>query len=148
MEESIVEELNKFLTGIHMGAATFKDFLEKAENSKLREEIIKIIESFKRHEEAITNRIEELGGDASDKLGFIGTMSDMWQKIKLISVDSDTEVCEKAIKAIDIGLKNGKKFIDEHIDLELSIINDIEGVVADYDNHLRHLNEISVEIIE
>ena len=82
MEESIVEELNKFLTGIHMGAATFKDFLEKAENSKLREEIIKIIESFKRHEEAITNRIEELGGDASDKLGFIGTMSDMWQKIK------------------------------------------------------------------
>ena len=30
MREKIIKELNKFLTGIHMGGATFKDYLDKA----------------------------------------------------------------------------------------------------------------------
>ena len=49
MKDKVVKELNRFLTGIHMGGSTFKDYLDKAENLELKECLREIIESFKRH---------------------------------------------------------------------------------------------------
>ena len=66
MRDKVIKELNKFLTGVHMGGSTFKDYLDKAENLELKSTLKEIIESLKKHEEAITHRIEELGGNASD----------------------------------------------------------------------------------
>lgn len=37
----------------------------------------------------------------------------MSEKIKLISVDTDSEVCEHAIKAMNMRIKNANKFIEE-----------------------------------
>lgn len=146
MSEKIVKDLNKFLTGIHMGGATFKDYLDKAQNLELKAKLKEIIESFKRHEEAITHRIEYLGGNASDSLGIIGNIAEAFEKIKLISVDTDAEVCEHAIKAMNMGIKNANKFIDENKDMEESIMNDIKGVVKDYDNHLEVLNNLKSKL--
>ena len=98
MSDKTIKELNKFLTGIHMGGATFKDYLEKAQNLELKSTLTKIIESFKIHEEAITHRIEALGGNASDSLGIIGNIAEAFEKIKLIPVDTDAEVCEHTKK--------------------------------------------------
>ena len=146
MREKIVKDLNKFLTGIHMGGATFKDYLDKAQNLELKAKLKEIIESFKRHEEAITHRIEYLGGNASDSLGIIGNIAEAFEKIKLISVDTDAEVCEHAIKAMNMGIKNANKFIEENKDMEESIMNDIKGVVKDYDNHLEVLNNLKSKL--
>ena len=146
MSEKIVKDLNKFLTGIHMGGATFKDYLDKAQNLELKAKLKEIIESFKRHEEAITHRIEYLGGNASDSLGIIGNIAEAFEKIKLISVDTDAEVCEHAIKAMNMGIKNANKFIEENKDMEESIMNDIKGVVKDYDNHLDVLNNLKSKL--
>ncbi|MGH4118044.1 DUF2383 domain-containing protein [Clostridium sp.] len=137
-----VKEMNKFLKGIHMGGTTFKDYLHKAENPELKNQVVQIIESFKRHEEAITNRIEKLGGNAADTLGVMGTMADFFEKIVLIPVNTDLEVCEHAIKAMDMGIKQGRKFIDENSGLDPSLMSEVEGVVADYDNHLVKIKEI------
>ena len=117
MSEKIIKELNKFLTGIHMGGATFKDYLDKAENLELKSKLREIIESFKRHEEAITHRIEELGGNAIDSLGIRGNMAEVFEKIKLISVD-----------------------------MEESIMNDIKGVIKDYDDQLEVLNNLKTKL--
>lgn len=146
MSEKIVKDLNKFLTGIHMGGATFKDYLDKAQNLELKAKLKEIIESFKIHEEAITHRIEYLGGNASDSLGIIGNIAEAFEKIKLISVDTDAEVCEHAIKAMNMGIKNANKFIEENKDMEESIMNDIKGVVKDYDNHLEVLNNLKSKL--
>ncbi len=140
MSEKIIKELNKFLTGIHMGGATFKEYLDKAQNLELKSSLGEIIESFKRHEEAITHRIEELGGNASDSLGIRGNIAEVFEKIKLISVDTDAEVCEHAIKAMNMGIKNTNKFMEEHKNMEESLMNDIKGVIKDYDDHLAVLN--------
>ncbi|WP_294129430.1 DUF2383 domain-containing protein [uncultured Clostridium sp.] len=146
MSEKIIKELNKFLTGIHMGGATFKDYLDKAQNLELKSTLKEIIESFKRHEEAITHRIEELGGNASDSLGIIGNIAETFEKIKLIAVDTDAEVCEHAIKAINMGIKNANKFMEENKNIEQSVMNDIKGVVKDYDNHLEVLNNLKTKL--
>ena len=137
----LVQEMNKFLTGIHMGGTTFKDYLEIAQSQELKDELVHIIESFKRHEEAITHRIESLGGDAADSVGIMGMMGEFFEKIKLIPVDTDEEVVDHAIKAMEMGMENADKFLIEHSDMEQSFKNDIEGVVKDYDNHLRKLKE-------
>ncbi|MGV8980825.1 DUF2383 domain-containing protein [Clostridium sp.] len=137
-----VKEMNKFLKGIHMGGTTFKDYLRKAKNPEVKNELVKIIESFKRHEEAITNRIEKLGGNAADTLGLMGAMADFFEKIKLISVNTDLEVCENAAAAIEMGITQGEKFIKENKGLDPSLMKEVEAVVADYDNHLKKIQEI------
>jgi len=137
-----VKEMNKFLKGIHMGGTTFKDYLRKAKTPEVKNELVEIIESFKRHEEAITNRIEKLGANAADTLGIMGTMADFFEKIKLVSVNTDLEVCEHAVAAMEMGIKQGEKFIEENKDLDESLMKEVEAVVKDYDNHLRKVQEI------
>lgn len=146
MKDKVVKELNRFLTGIHMGGSTFKDYLDKAENLELKECLREIIESFKRHEEAITHRIEQLGGNASDSLGIRGNIAEIFEKLSLIPIDTDSEVCEQAIKAMHMGIKNTNKFIEENENMEESILNDINGVVKDYDNHLFKLNNLNTKL--
>lgn len=141
-KEVIIHEINKFLKGIHMGGTTFKDYLEKASTIKLKQELVEIIESFKRHEEAITKRINQLGGNASDTVGLMGMMGEFFEKIKLIPVETDEEVVEHAINAMNMGIKNGNKFIDEHKDLEESLLKEVKAVVDDYDGHLKKLKNL------
>ena len=69
-------------------------------------------------------------------------MSEFFQKIKLLSVNSDKEILDNAIEAMKVGIDNANKFIEEHSDLESSLKSDVEGVVKDYDNSLRKLESI------
>ncbi|WP_291633458.1 DUF2383 domain-containing protein [Clostridium sp.] len=137
-----VKEMNKFLKGIHMGGTTFKDYLSKAKDTEIKNALVQIIESFKRHEEAITNRIEKLGGNAADTLGIMGTMADFFEKIKLIPVNTDLEVCEHAMVAMEMGIKQGKKFIEENKDLDASLMSEVEAIVGDYNKHLTKVQEL------
>lgn len=136
------KDLKKFLKGIHMGGSTFESYLNKAEDPELKNALKVIIESFKRHEEAITHRIEKMGGNAPDTLGLMGTISELFQKIKLLPVDSDLEICEQAVQAMEMGLYQGKKFIEENQDLDPSLLNEVKGVVKDYDNQLIRMKQI------
>lgn len=145
MSENIkcnAKEMNKFLKGVHMGGSTFKDYFAKAEDAELKKELKEIIESFKRHEEAITNRIEEMGEDAPDTLGFMGTISEFFEKIKLIPVNTDLEVCQHAVRAMEMGIYQGKKFVEENKNLNPSLLKEVKAVVSDYDNHLRKIKQI------
>jgi len=137
-----VKQMNKFLKGIHMGGTTFKDYLRKAKGAELKNELVQVIESFKRHEEAITNRIEILGGNAADTLGIMGSMADFFEKIKLIPVNTDLEVCEYATAAIEMGMLQGERFIEHNKSLDASLMKEVEAVVGDYDNHLKRIQEI------
>lgn len=137
-----IKEMNKFLKGIHMGGTTFKDYLSKAKNPELKDELVQIIESFKRHEEAITNRIEKLGGNAADTLGAIGTMADFFEKIKLIPVNTDLEVCEHGVDAMEMGIKQGQKFINDNKDLDASLMGEVKAIVEDYEIHLKKIQSL------
>lgn len=135
-------EMNRFLKGIHMGGSTFKNYLDKAKDSELKKELKNIIESFKRHEEAITNRIEDMGADAADSLGLFGLMGDFFEKIKLMTANTDREICNHAIDAMKMGIKQGNKFKEENKKLDKSLLKEVQGVLDDYDNHLRKIQQI------
>ncbi|MGL4771998.1 MAG: DUF2383 domain-containing protein [Clostridium sp.] len=139
--KEMVKEINKFLKGIHMGGTTFKDYLKKATNPDLKEDLKNIIESFKKHEEAITHRIEQLGGDAADTVGIMGMMAEFFEKIKDLTINTDNEVVEQAIKAIDMGIKQGEKFLNEHQNLDKSIRDEMDSIIRDYHIHLNTLKK-------
>ena len=42
--------------------------------------------------------------------------------------------------------KNANKFIEENENMEKSILNDIYGVVKDYDNHLNKLKNLQSKL--
>ena len=70
-------ELNKFLSYMHMGNTIYRIYLEhakKLENEKLIHLIIEIQEIFKTHEEAIANLIKEFDEKPTDDLTFAGMM--------------------------------------------------------------------------
>lgn len=142
MDKQLVQEMNKFLKGIHMGGASFRDYLNKAQDMKLKDELTNIMESFKTHEEAITSLIDNMGGAPTDSLGVIGTMAEFWEKLKLIYVDSDLKVCEHAVLAMEMGIKQGNKFINEHEGLPKDVKEEMMGVVRDYDNHLINIKKL------
>lgn len=139
--KELIKEADKFLKGIHMGGATFKGYLEKAESNSLKNELVQIIESFKKHEEAITHRIEQLGGDAADTLGIIGTMAEIFEKIKNLTINDDREVIEHSIKAMEMGIEQGEKFLREHGRVNKELDGEMEAIVKDYYTHINNLKE-------
>ncbi|SFU80065.1 protein of unknown function [Clostridium sp. DSM 8431] len=136
-----LQEMNKFLKGIHMGISTFKDYLEKSESRELRRELTSIIDSLKKHEKVITKRIKELGGNASESIGIIGSMGQIFEKIKLITADKDQEILCHTIKYMEIEVKNGNKFIQDNQGLEESLMKDVKCVVDEYCTHLKKLQQ-------
>ena len=96
---------------------------------------------FRSHEDAITNRIEKLGGNATDTLGIIGTMAEFVEKIKLVPASNDVEVCKHVEAAIKMGIKQGNKFIEQNKDLDDSLMREVKAVVSDYDIHLRKVQD-------
>lgn len=140
-KEKDIQEMNKFLKGIHMGSTVFKDYIDKANAPALKKDLESILDSFKRHEEAITHRISQLGGNAADTIGVMGIMGEFVEKLKLLPVDTDKEVRERALRAIEMGIEQGNKFIDEHKDLDRSLMKEVKSVVNDYDIHLKKIKE-------
>lgn len=143
-KQIFINEMNKFLKGVHMGATTFKDYLEKAQSPELREALIEIIKSFKRHEEIITHKIDEMGGNAADSVGVMGMMGEVFEKMKLMVADTDEKILKNAINAVEMGIKNGYKFIEENGNLVPSLMKEVKEVVSEYDNHLRKLKSLNL----
>ena len=147
MENSteIINELNKFLKGTKMGADTFEQYQEKAQSPELKNQLHHIIAIFKSHEEKMVALIQKLGGEPQDSLGIIGELSSMFEKVKDIFVDTDKEVLEHAIKAVNMGKDNGTTVLQTCKDLKADpfIIDRLTEILNDYETTSDALNKLS-----
>ena len=108
-------ELNKFLSYIHMGMSVYRVYHEHAEkmnDEDLLNEIVKVEEIFKTHEESITKEINELGEDATESLTLAGIMG--VYKEKMMIVDNAFSICLNAIKATNMGMLSALKFLEDN----------------------------------
>ena len=79
-------ELNKFLSYIHMGNSVYRIYYEeskKINDDSLTKEIVYIQEKFKQHEESITKLINEQGEEATNSLTAAGLMGLYKEKMKV-----------------------------------------------------------------
>lgn len=127
-------ELNKFLSYIHMGMSVYRvyhEHAEKMDDEQLLNEIVKVEEIFKKHEESITKEINELGEDATESLTLAGIMG--VYKEKMMIVDDAFSICLNAIKATNMGMLSALKFLEDNNKLEPRIRKLIVNVINDYE---------------
>ena len=138
-------ELNKFLSYIHMGTSVYRIYYEHAkefEDKKLINLIVEIQEIFKTHEEKITKKINELGEEATDSLTGAGLMGLYKEKLKIFN--DSLSICINAIKATNMGMISSIKFLNENKELSDEIKTYIKNVINDYmliqDKLVKHIN--------
>lgn len=145
MEKS--NELNKFLSYIHMGNAIYRIYYEetkKLNNEKLTELIVSISETFKKHEEIVIREIEKLGEKATKSLTMAGRLGLYKEKMK--SFKNDLAIATSAIKATNMGLISSLKFIGENKSLPKNTKKIIVKVVDDYAQIIVNLKNYITEI--
>lgn len=126
-------ELNKFLSYIHMGNSVYRIYYEEAVNLKdheLIDEIVKTEEIFKTHEESITRLINEYGEEATNSITAAGLMGIYKEKMK--SFDDSFDICISAVKTTNMGMVSAIKFLKENKNLPKKVKNEIKKVITDY----------------
>lgn len=140
MEKS--NELNKFLSYVHMGTSIFRIYYEEAKeinNNTLVNLIVESEEIFKRHEEKITKLINELGEEATNSLTAAGIMGVYKEKMKVF--DNSFSICYSAIKSSNMGRLSALKFLYNNKELPKDVVCVIENVIRDYSSIINKFQE-------
>lgn len=126
-------ELNKFLSYIHMGTSIYRIYLDNAERlhaDSLISLIKEIEEIFKTHEEKITRLIHEENEKATTSLTAAGVLGVYKEKLKIF--DSAFTICINALKSTNMGLISAVKFLEDNKELDKEIKDIVINVIEDY----------------
>lgn len=126
-------ELNKFLSYIHMGNSIYRIYYEEAKNQNdysLMNEISYISKKFKSHEEIITKLINDMGEEATNSLTAAGILGVYKEKIK--NFESSYSIIISALKSTNMGMISAIKFLKENKKLSKKIKQIIKGIINDY----------------
>lgn len=126
-------ELNKFLSYIHMGNSIYRIYYDEAERlkaEKLRKLIVEIMEIFKKHEEGVRSLIQQFGEEPTSSLTAAGIMGVYKEKMKVFN-DAFT-ICINAVKSTNMGLVSALKFLEENKELAAGLKDKIIEVIDDY----------------
>ena len=126
-------ELNKFLSYIHMGTSIYRIYLDNAERlhaDALISLIKEIDEIFKTHEEKITRLIHEENEKATTSLTAAGVLGVYKEKLKIF--DSAFTICINALKSTNMGLISAVKFLEDNKELHKEIKDIVINVIEDY----------------
>lgn len=126
----IISSLDKFARGIKMGEEVFNLFYEKAKNENVREEIKNIIKSFQQHQKSLEVDVVP---------NTMESMSLYFEKMKIMPINDDFQLCKEMTKAQLMGIHNALEFLYENKNIEDETYQTIEGIISDYDNQLKKL---------
>lgn len=143
-----VKMMNKFLSFLHMGAATFRIYLKEAKGEELNDILSNNIKKFKEHEQEITKTISLIGTDPTDKTTFMEKRVLMVEKIKCDQINDDTKLALYALKAIDMGLRSSLEFLLKNkANLADSFIECAKHVIAYYSEVVEELKAFILKSI-
>ena len=126
-------DLNKFLSYIHMGTSIFRIYMDNAERlhaDSLISLIKEIEEIFKTHEEKITRLIHEENEKATTSLTAAGILGVYKEKLKIF--DNAFTICINALKSTNMGLISAIKFLEDNKELHKEIKDIVINVIEDY----------------
>lgn len=136
---------NEFLNGIYMGEKIFSILRDNTSNTQLINGFDEIMDSFSRHKESIKEYMVTYN-IATTPLGISSKISSFYEYLKVNNTDDDFKVLIEGIKAINMGIIQGMKFIHENKKLNEEFLNIASGVIKDYDNHLSKLKCLGREL--
>ena len=100
----------------------------------LKNEFKKILSTFASQKEIVVSQINKLGGEVDESLGIGQEIGSLFSKLKDALITDDEEVLENAVKAMDMGVKQGDKVIGkiEASDANRDIIETLNHMVNEY----------------
>lgn len=141
----MTNELNKFLSYIHMGNSVYRIYYSEAKkfnDPSLDDMLTTIIEMFKTHEEQITRLINSFGETATDSLTAAGLFGVYKEKMKFF--DTPLDICLSALKATNMGTISVLKFLNSNKNLHNEVKTEIYDVINDYGKIEKLLIEYSL----
>lgn len=146
MEESkLVIELNQLLKGTHMGAYVMQDLREKLKSKELHDVFDQILDSLRTHERALTALVISENGNPQDSAGIKGTVTDIMQSMKNLTLSTDKEVLEEAIRAMEMAIKALRDFDEKHFTLKEDMEKTMRIMRDDYSSIYHMLHKYSIE---
>ncbi|MBM4763047.1 DUF2383 domain-containing protein [Bacillus sp. B15-48] len=135
--ETIIEELNTLLRGTYMGIRSFEHYIQKVDDSELKESFQSMQQDTKLNALKIAERIQNLGGVPADDEGVSGSMHSFMHKIMLSN--DKRKMIEDALKGMDrYGIHYSEELVKGDLDSESKRI--VEDVIDTNRRHAQQLN--------
>ena len=128
-------ELNKFLSYIHMGNCVYRIYYDAAkelEDKNLVKLIKDIQKKFRDHENTITDMIHSYDEIATRSLTSAGIIGVYREKLK--SFDDSFSICINAIKSTNMGMLSTLKFLKQNEKIDEDFKEVINKIIEDYIN--------------
>lgn len=94
----------------------------------------------------IIDEIKELGGKPTNKEGAFGKMIEIFNSIKEMTIDTDKEILEKAIKGTEMGFKAILDFLIKNEDLHDHFKKEIIEISDEYSEDIKRMQEYLIEL--
>ena len=146
-DEVMIRDLNELLRGCHMGAAAFREYLVQAQSEKLRETLNRSLQRVEKHETELTSRVNAYGAGAPECAGVMAMLSQAAEKIKVMMADSDEDILNQSLRAMDMGLKACYDFIEKHRPVPGEMLFVIHELQQDYKEVVRELTELKLNAL-
>lgn len=140
----LVEEYTMLLEGCHMGAKTFKIYLDETYDLELRKLLQEALNAFKHHEEVLTKKIIKLGTDPSDEIPLMGVISEFFERMKVMMADTD-KTLEYALRAVDMGIRNVEDFQQKYTDIHDEVRTATTDLLNDYKLTYKKLSDYKIK---
>ena len=143
-KDKIVKELNKFLTGINMACDTFKTYEEKVDDTNLKNEFSKVLNTFESQKEVVTSYIDQLEPDKKKSKGIDAKVAEIFQKMKDMFMNNDKDVVHHALKNMERGIESSERVVLSLEDMTSNkeIVDSLNKIVNEYKNILEKFKHI------
>lgn len=140
MSKTVINELNAFLKGEHMAIDSYERYLKKINTPCIRSEFEAIQRDHKNHAIKIGERIELLGGNPVNGVGFTGKIAETFSGIKNMGMKEDRLIVEDALNGESQGIKMAEEIVKGDLDLKSHKL--IQEILETDKKHLTTLNNL------
>lgn len=140
MNSKVINELNTLLKGEYMGIDSYEKFIQKVENRHVKDELQNIQKDHKNHAIRIAERIQDLGGEPVNGVGFVGKIAEVASNIKNINNKSDIETLKQAYDGEDFGIKMATEVVKGDLDANSAML--VKEILNEDRKHLDTLNNL------
>lgn len=142
MNNTEVKELNALLKGERMAINGYEKYIQSIDDKSIKDELQKIQQDHKQHAIKIAEKIQNLGGQPENGVGFTGKVAEVMSNLKDIGMGlKDTHAI---LKDAYSGESNGIKMGDEVVkgDLGPESRELVSDILNDDRNHVQRLGQL------
>jgi bacterioferritin len=135
-----VEALNKVLKGEHMAIDVYSIFLDKIDDTNLKESLQRYKKDHEEHAALLSKRIRELGGEPKEDRGVGGAMSQSMSAAQTMIVADKKDIIKELYNGEDKGIAATENVIRDELDDENKKL--VSEIISTDHEHLKGLQSL------